>query len=73
VVWTKHSSGEMGVHIWAPELHFIDGEWYLYLAAGRTDDGWASRSHVLASDGANPLSAQRPRGWVPARTCTSRR
>src|SRR3954466_14662132 len=29
-VWTKHASGEMGAHIWAPEIHFIDGKWYIY-------------------------------------------
>ena len=22
-------------HVWAPELHFIDGRWYVYYAAGR--------------------------------------
>ena len=32
-VWTKHESGDMSQHIWAPELHYLDGCWYLYFAA----------------------------------------
>jgi GH43 family beta-xylosidase len=33
VLWTKHEEGAMGYHIWAPELHRIDGKWYIYFAA----------------------------------------
>ena len=33
-VWTKHESGPMSRHIWAPELHFLFGKWYIYFAAG---------------------------------------
>ena len=32
VIWTKHEKGVMGAHIWAPELHYIDGKWYVYFA-----------------------------------------
>lgn len=32
-IWTRHASGEMAAHIWAPEIHFIDGRWYIYFAA----------------------------------------
>jgi GH43 family beta-xylosidase len=53
-VWTKHSDGEMGAHIWAPELHFIDNTWYVYFAAGRKDDVWAIRIYVLENSAANP-------------------
>ncbi|MFF1548183.1 family 43 glycosylhydrolase [Streptomyces sp. NPDC058291] len=56
-IWTKHSSGVMGSHIWAPEIHFIDGKWYVYFAAGSTSDVWAIRMYVLEGVGANPLSA----------------
>ena len=24
VIWRRHAAGEMGAHIWAPELHRID-------------------------------------------------
>ncbi|WP_433003792.1 family 43 glycosylhydrolase [Kribbella sp. CA-294648] len=56
VIWRKHSSGEMGAHIWAPEIHFINGKWYVYFAAGRADDVWRIRMYVLESSSANPVT-----------------
>ncbi len=38
VVWTRHESGVMSHHIWAPELHRMVGVWYIYFAAGEADD-----------------------------------
>jgi GH43 family beta-xylosidase len=38
----------MSHHIWAPELHFIDGKWYLYFTAGRADAIWDIRLYVPA-------------------------
>jgi GH43 family beta-xylosidase len=55
-IWRKHSSGEMAAHIWAPEIHFINGRWYVYFAAGRSDDIWHIRMYVLESSSANPLT-----------------
>lgn len=55
VIWRKHPDGEMGAHIWAPELHHIDGRWYIYFAAGSTHDEWAIRMYVLENDSVNPL------------------
>ncbi len=40
VVWRKHASGPMSYHIWAPEIHWIDGKWYIYFTAGREDAHW---------------------------------
>ncbi|GAA3464969.1 family 43 glycosylhydrolase [Saccharothrix longispora] len=56
VIWRRHSSGEMGAHIWAPEIHFVNGRWYVYFAAGRTDDVWRIRPYVLENSSANPLT-----------------
>ncbi|MFT7834728.1 family 43 glycosylhydrolase [Saccharothrix sp. BKS2] len=56
VIWRRHTSGEMGAHIWAPEIHFVNGRWYVYFAAGRTDDVWRIRPYVLENSSANPLS-----------------
>ncbi|MFJ5987051.1 family 43 glycosylhydrolase [Lentzea sp. NPDC092896] len=56
VIWRKHSSGEMAAHIWAPEIHFINGKWYVYFAAGRSDDVWRIRMYVLESSSANPVT-----------------
>ena len=47
VIWKKHERGSMGNHIWAPELHYLDGEWYLYFAAGDAEDKWHIRPYVL--------------------------
>ncbi|XRQ04514.1 family 43 glycosylhydrolase [Actinomadura welshii] len=57
VIWTRHTSGEMAAHIWAPEIHFIDGRWYVYFAAGRSDDIWRIRMYVLRSSGADPFTS----------------
>ncbi|MFG6196859.1 family 43 glycosylhydrolase [Nonomuraea sp. JJY05] len=56
VIWRKHATGEMGAHIWAPEIHFVNGKWYVYFAAGRADDVWRIRMYVLESSAANPLT-----------------
>ena len=55
VVWRKHATGAMGNHIWAPELHFIDGKWFIYFTAGTAEDKWAIRLYVLENASANPL------------------
>ena len=54
-VWTKHASGPMSFHIWAPELHRIDGKWYIYFTAGRADAHWDIRLYVLENSSPNPL------------------
>ena len=59
-VWRKHGSGEMGAHIWAPELHRIDGKWYLYFSAGRADKVWEIRLYVLENSAENPLEGE----WI---------
>ncbi len=60
VAWRKHAGGEMGAHIWAPELHRIDGKWYLYFSAGRADRVWEIRLYVLENASENPLEGE----WV---------
>src|SRR5205085_12112832 len=55
VIWRKHASGAMGAHIWAPEIHHIDGKWYVYFAAGRADSVWNIRLYALENASANPL------------------
>ncbi|MFF0234480.1 family 43 glycosylhydrolase [Micromonospora sp. NPDC005254] len=59
-IWSRHTSGEMGAHIWAPEIHFINNRWYVYFAAGRTDDVWRIRMYVLENANANPLTGS----WI---------
>ena len=54
-VWKKHPHGEMSQLIWAPELHYIDGRWLVYFAAGHTMEVFDHRMYTLACDGVNPL------------------
>ena len=32
-IWFSHDEGLLSELIWAPEIHFIDGKWYIYFAA----------------------------------------
>ncbi|SFU45261.1 Beta-xylosidase, GH43 family [Pustulibacterium marinum] len=54
-IWEKHTTGVMGHHIWAPELHRIDGKWYIYFAAGEAEDIWKIRMWVLSNDSEDPM------------------
>lgn len=54
-IWRKHASGPMSWHIWAPELHFINGKWYIYFAAGRAEDPWWIRTWVLENTSSDPF------------------
>ena len=54
-VWHKHEEGPMSIHIWAPELYYLDGKWYIYYAGGDKDDVWAIRPYVLECEGSDPL------------------
>lgn len=60
VVWYKHMTGEMGSHIWAPELHYIDGAWYIYFTAGDSVDRWEIRPYVLMCADENPMTGK----WI---------
>jgi GH43 family beta-xylosidase len=55
VIWRKHARGPMSHHIWAPEIHFIGGKWYVYFAAGRAEAIWDIRMYVLENESTNPL------------------
>jgi GH43 family beta-xylosidase len=56
IVWRAPDSGPVSREVWAPEIHFADGRWYIYFAAS---DG-KNRNHlayVLQSESADPRSA----------------
>jgi GH43 family beta-xylosidase len=55
VIWRRHERGPMSWHIWAPELHRIDGVWVIYFAASERDDIWKLRMHVLSCEDDDPL------------------
>ena len=59
VVWTPPSSGPYSHEIWAPELHFLNGKWYIYFAA----DAGTNQSHrvwVLENPSPDPLQGE----WI---------
>lgn len=58
VIWERPEKGVMGGHIWAPELHRIDGVWYIYFAAVNADDPFHIRMYVLSNDSKNPMSGE---------------
>jgi GH43 family beta-xylosidase len=58
VVWHKHEQGVMGHHIWAPELHKIDGIWYIYFAAGEAENIWNIRMWVLSNSSEDPMEGE---------------
>ena len=64
VIWRKHTTGPMSANIWAPEIHFSEGKWYIYFAAARTlatSDGlFDHRIFVLENLSADPLTGE----WV---------
>ncbi|SEL74652.1 Beta-xylosidase, GH43 family [Butyrivibrio sp. ob235] len=57
-VWKAHESGELSHHIWAPELHKIGSDWYVYFSGCCDNDYWSIRPYVLhctdSSDLLNP-------------------
>jgi GH43 family beta-xylosidase len=59
-IWTKHESGDMSKHIWAPELHYIDGKFYIYFAASRAEEIWRLRPYILECTGQDPLNDE----WI---------
>lgn len=60
MIWKKHDKGIMSFHVWAPELHFVFGKWYIYFAAGDVDDIWAIRPYVLECQGDDPFNDE----WI---------
>lgn len=59
-VWRAHDEGEMSQLIWAPELHYINGSWYIYFAAASSDKPknniFQHRMFALECKDENPLT-----------------
>ena len=43
-------------NFWAPELHYLDGKWFIYYAAGTNFDPFDVRIRVIENDAADPMS-----------------
>jgi GH43 family beta-xylosidase len=61
LVWTSPETGWNQTHIWAPEIRFVDGRWYIYYAGGRPGPQDApfiyQRAGVLRAASGNPQGA----------------
>jgi GH43 family beta-xylosidase len=64
-VW-KGDAASRCCNIWAPELHFVNGRWYLYYVAGQnvSDYNPTQRSHVLESAGSDPMGPYTYKGQL---------
>lgn len=60
VIWKKHESGLMSHNIWAPELHYVNGTWYVYFCAGRAEEHFRLGCFVLECKGQDPLNDE----WI---------
>lgn len=60
ILWRKHESGPMSKHIWAPEIHYLFGKWYIYFAGGEIEDEWEIRPYVLECQGDDPMQDE----WI---------
>lgn len=59
-VWDESESKISHRFIWAPELHYIGGKWYLYYAASSSANNvWDINCHVLMCKGNDPYND----GW----------
>lgn len=58
VIWHKNDKGPMSTNIWAPELHKVDGSWYIHFAAGDVEKPFSIRMFVLKNDSENPMDGQ---------------
>ncbi|MHB0777060.1 glycoside hydrolase family 43 protein [Halomonas sp. WWR20] len=57
--WRKPDTGPLGELIWAPEIHFHQGTWYVYFAAAPTreikDGLFQHRMYCISTSSENPL------------------
>jgi GH43 family beta-xylosidase len=69
-VWSTPRTGWNQTDVWAPELHLMDGRWYIYYAAGMPGPAGPNaaftdqRSGVLESTGEDPQGSYVDRGML---------
>lgn len=56
-IWQKHLTGPMSEYIWAPELHYLNGKWYIYFAGGENGGDFCKiRPYVLECADEDPIN-----------------
>lgn len=63
LVWKQPEEGWNQTNLWAPELHWLNGKWYIYYAAGKAGPPFTSqRAGVLQSVGTDPQGEYESKG-----------
>jgi GH43 family beta-xylosidase len=57
IVWTPPAKGPYSHDIWAPEIHFLAGKWYIYFAAD-AENNHTHRIWAIENASPNPLQGQ---------------
>ena len=61
VIWDEKDSQTAFRFIWAPEIHEINGKWYvLFAASGSENNVWDIDCHIIMCSGSDPYNAP----WV---------
>lgn len=65
-VWAQPDTGWNRSNLWAPELHYLNGKWYVYYTAGDTDGSpfLRQRSGVLESKTDDPQGEYTDKGML---------
>jgi GH43 family beta-xylosidase len=54
-IWVPKADGPCSKNIWAPEIHFIGGKWYVYFTANDGGGDETRRIYVLENQSPDPL------------------
>jgi GH43 family beta-xylosidase len=65
VFWFNH---EIKGHIWAPELHYLNGKWYIYATGSLSSSQFIMRMFVLEGNSQDPMGSYTYRGLLEAHT-----
>ncbi len=57
-IWTPPAEGDYSTQIWAPELHYVDGAWYMYFAATSDNSDADRRMFVLENTSDSPMDGE---------------
>ncbi len=64
-IWSVPDKGWNTACVWAPELHYLNGKWYIYYAAGISGPPYTyQRTGVLESVTQNPQGAYIDKGMI---------
>ena len=56
IIWTPPETGDHSKDLWAPEIHYIDGSWYIYYTAGKGD--FNQRTFCISNSNPDPFSGE---------------